>query len=240
MNRFGMNQVGPNQPSSSIVTDEAAARSFIVKVYWWMTLALAITGLVAVATAMNPDMMALLFNTPAFLVVIVAQLALVLVLSAVIRRLNAGVATGLFVVYAALTGLTFSMLFLVYTSTSVAQVFFITAGTFGLVSAYGYVTGRDLTSIGNLAIMALIGLVVGFIVNIFLASSTLSFILSAVGVLIFVALIAYDTQRIKRMAMGVGTDGEVLRKAAVIGALALYLDFINLFLNLLRLFGRRR
>jgi FtsH-binding integral membrane protein len=235
-----MNQLGSNQPTSSIVVDEAASRSFIVKVYWWMTLALAITGLVAVATAMNPDIMTSIISTPAFLVVIVGQLVLVLVLSAAIRKLSAGVATGLFIAYSALTGLTFSMLFLIYTSTSIAQVFFITAGTFGLVSVYGYVTHRDLTSIGNLAFMALIGLIVASIVNIFLASSTLYWILSILGVLIFTALIAYDTQRIKRMASGIGDDGEVQRKAAVIGALALYLDFINLFLQLLRLFGRRR
>jgi FtsH-binding integral membrane protein len=235
-----MNQLGSNQPTSSIVVDEAASRSFIVKVYWWMTLALAITGLVAIATAMNPDIMTAIVSTPAFMFVIVGQLVLVLVLSAAIRKLSAGVATGLFIAYSALTGLTFSMLFLIYTSTSIAQVFFITAGTFGLISIYGYVTHRDLTSIGNLAFMALIGLIVASIVNIFLASGTLYWILSVLGVLIFTALIAYDTQRIKRMAAGIGDDGEVQRKAAVIGALALYLDFINLFLQLLRLFGRRR
>ncbi len=239
MNRLD-NRLNANQPTSSIVVDEAASRSFIVKVYWWMTLALAITGLVAVATAANPDIMNAVVNTPAFLVVVVAQLVLVIALSAVIRKLSAGVATGLFIVYSALTGLTFSMLFLIYTATSIAQVFFITAGTFGLVSVYGYVTHRDLTSIGNLAFMALIGLILASIVNIFLASSTLDWILTIVGILIFVALIAYDTQRIKRMALSVGEDGEVQRKAAVIGALALYLDFINLFLRLLRLFGRRR
>ncbi len=240
MNRFGPNQLETNQPTSSIVVDESVARGFVLKVYWWMTVALAITGLVAVATATNPAIMTTLVSGPAFLVVIVAQLVVVLALSAVIRRLSAGVATGLFIAYSALTGLTFSMLFLLYTSASIAQVFFITAGTFGLVSAYGYVTRRDLTSIGNLAFMALIGLIVGFIVNMFLASGPLEFILSAVGVLIFVALVAYDTQRIKRMAMGIGEDGDVQRKAAVVGALALYLDFINLFLMLLRLFGRRR
>lgn len=235
-----MNRFGVNQTTTNVVVDEAVQRSFIVKVYGWMTLALAITGLVAVATAMNPSIMAAISGSPVFLVVIIAQLVVVLVLSAVMPKLNAGVATGLFIIYSALTGLTFSMLFLIYTATSIGQVFFITAGTFGLVSAYGYITRRDLTSIGNLAFMALIGLILGMIVNIFLASSALDWILTILGVIIFVGLIAYDTQRIKRMAAGIGEDGEASRKAAVFGALALYLDFINLFLRLLRIFGRRR
>jgi FtsH-binding integral membrane protein len=205
-----------------------------------MTLALVITGLVAIATAMNPEIMATIATSGAFLFIVIAQLVVVIALSAVVRKLSPGVATGLFILYSALTGLTFSMLFYIYTATSIGQVFIITAGTFGLVSAYGYVTQRDLTSIGNLAFMALIGLILASIVNIFLASSVLDFILSVIGVIIFVGLIAFDTQRIKRMAMGIGEDGEVQRKAAVVGALTLYLDFINLFLRLLNLFGRRR
>ena len=233
MNRFDTAQ-------TNIVIDESATRSFITKVYGWMTLALAITGLVAVSTASNPGFMQTIVRSPLLLIVIVAQLVMVLVLSAAIGKLNAGVATGLFILYSALTGLTFSMLFLVYTGASIAQVFFITAGTFGIVSAYGYVTKRDLTSIGNLLFMALIGLIVASIVNMFLQSSALEWIVTCVGVIIFVGLIAYDTQRIKRMAAGIGQDGEVQRKAAVLGALALYLDFINLFIRLLRIFGRRR
>lgn len=233
-----MNRIDVSQ--TNITIDETAERSFITKVYGWMTLALAITGLVAVATAANPAIMNVITHTPALFVVIGAQLILVLVLSAAIRKLSAGLATGLFIVYAALTGLTFSMLFLVYTGSSIAQVFFVTAGTFGLVSFYGYVTKRDLTSIGNLLFMALIGLIVASIVNLLLQSSVLDLIVTLVGILIFVGLIAYDTQRIKRMAAGIGDDGEVQRKAAVVGALALYLDFINLFIRLLRLFGKRR
>ena len=237
MNRFGLSQP---QPQSNVVVNEEVARSFIVKVYGWMTLALAITGLVAVTTAMNPDFIETITSGGAFLGIIVAQLAVVIILSAVVNKLSPALATGLFIVYAALTGLTFSMLFLIYTDSSIGQVFFITAGTFGLVSAYGYVTRRDLTSIGNLAFMALIGLIVASIVNVFIASSALYWVLSFVGVIIFVALIAYDTQRIKRMAMSVSEDGGLQRKAAVLGALALYLDFINLFLRLLTIFGRRR
>jgi uncharacterized protein len=235
MNRFGL-----DQPATNVVVDESIERSFITKVYGWMTLALAITGLVAIATASNPEILAAVFGTPLLFGVIIGQLVLVVVLSAAIRKLSASVATGLFIVYSALTGLTFAMLFLVYTGESIGQVFFITAGTFGLVSAYGYVTKRDLTSIGNLAFMALIGIILASIVNIFLNSDTLYWILTIVGVIVFVGLIAYDTQRIKRMAYGVTEDGEMQRKAAVIGALALYLDFINLFIRLLRLFGKRR
>jgi FtsH-binding integral membrane protein len=235
-----MNRFGTSQPQSSVVVNEDVARSFIVKVYGWMTLALVITGLVAVATAMNPDFMQAIAGSGAFLFIVIAQLVVVIVLSAVVQKLSPGVATGLFILYSALTGLTFSMLFAIYTATSIGQVFIITAGTFGLVSAYGYITRRDLTSIGNLAFMALIGLILASVVNIFLASSMLDFILSILGVIIFVGLIAFDTQRIKRMAMGIGEDGEVQRKAAVVGALALYLDFINLFLRLLNIFGRRR
>lgn len=235
MNRFGL-----NQPASNVIVDESIERNFITKVYGWMTLALAITGLVAVATAANPAIIAAITSTPLFIGVIIAQLVLVVVLSAAIRKLNAGVATGLFILYSALTGVTFSMLFLVYTGESIGQVFFITAGTFGLVSAYGYVTKRDLTSVGNLMFMALIGIILASIVNFFLRSDTLYWILTIVGVIVFVGLIAYDTQRIKRMAYGVAEDGDQQRKAAVLGALALYLDFINLFIRLLRLFGKRR
>ncbi len=233
MNRFGAAQ-------TNIVVDESVARGFIVKVYGWMTLALVITGIVAIATAANPDFIAAIASGPALIALVIGQLLLVVVLSAAINKLSAGLATGLFIVYAAVTGLTFSMLFLIYTGSSIAQVFFITAGTFGLVSAYGYVTRRDLTSIGNLLFMALIGLIVASIVNLFLNSSVVDWIITFVGIVIFIGLIAYDTQRIKRMAAGLGENGEVYQKAAVFGALALYLDFINLFIRLLRVFGRQR
>jgi FtsH-binding integral membrane protein len=237
MNRFGLN---PANNQTNIVVDEAAERSFITRVYSWMALALAITGLVATATASNAEILKVITGSPAFIIVVIAQIVLVVVLSAAIGKLSASVATGLFIVYAALTGLTFSLLFMVYTAASIGQVFFITAGTFALVSAYGYITRRDLTSIGNLLFMGLIGILLASVVNIFLQSSSLYWVLTILGVVVFVGLIAYDTQRIKRMAHGIGQDGEMQRKAAVIGALALYLDFINLFIRLLRLFGRRR
>ncbi|MCL4504617.1 MAG: Bax inhibitor-1/YccA family protein [Chloroflexi bacterium] len=235
-----MNRFGTGTTQTNVVVDDNVARGFIVKVYGWMTLALVITGIVAIATAANPDFVAAIASTPAMIALVVGQLVLVVVLSAAIRKLSAGIATGLFIIYSALTGLTFSMLFLIYTGSSIAQVFFITAGTFGLVSAYGYVTKRDLTSIGNLLFMALIGLIVASIVNIFLNSAVFDWILTFVGIVIFVGLIAYDTQRIKRMSAGLDENGETYQKAAVFGALALYLDFINLFIRLLRIFGRQR
>jgi FtsH-binding integral membrane protein len=235
-----MNPFGLNQNNTNIVVNEAVERSFLVKVYGWMALALAITGLVAVATASNPDILIALTSGPTLLVLIMGQLGLVLVLSAAINKLSPGIATGLFIVYSALTGLTFSFLFLVYTASSIAQVFFISAGTFAIASVFGYVTRRDLTSMGSLLIMALFGIILASIVNLFLQSSGLYWVLTYVGVLVFVGLIAYDTQRLKRMAYGVSEDGDMQRKAAVIGALALYLDFVNLFIRLLRIFGQRR
>lgn len=211
-----------------------------MKVYGWMALALSITGLVATATAQNPTWLEQLFSGPGLLILIFGQLGLVLVLSLLIRRLSAVMATVLFLIYSITVGITFSFLFYVYTAESIGQVFFITAGTFALVSAYGYVTRRDLTSLGSLAFMGLIGIILASLVNLFLQSEGLMWVLTYVGVAVFVGLIAYDTQRIKRMAHGIGDDGEVQRKASIIGALALYLDFINLFIRLLRIFGRRR
>jgi FtsH-binding integral membrane protein len=238
MNQFDMNR--PMGSTSSIVVDQAAERSFIMKVYGWMALALSITGLVATATAQNPTWLEPLLSGPGMLILIFGQLGLVLVLSALIRRLSAVMATVLFLIYSITVGITFSFLFYVYTAESIGQVFFITAGTFALVSAYGYVTRRDLTSLGGLAFMGLIGIILASLVNLFLQSEGLMWVLTYVGIAVFVGLIAYDTQRIKRMAHGIGEDGEVQRKAAIIGALALYLDFINLFIRLLRIFGQRR
>ncbi len=238
MNRLKVNQ--PAEPASSIVVDQAAERSFIMKVYGWMALALAITGLVATATAQNPAYLEPLLSGPGILMLIFGQLGLVIVLSLLIRRLSAGMATVLFLVYSITVGITFSFLFYVYTAESIGQVFFITAGTFALVSAYGLVTQRDLTSLGSLAFMGLIGVILASLVNLFLQSEALMWAVTYVGVAVFVGLIAYDTQRIKRMAHGIGEDGAVQRKAAIIGALALYLDFINLFIRLLRIFGQRR
>ncbi len=239
MNRFGISQ-------QAGVSNPTLERAFITKVYGWMALALAITGVVALATAANMEAVLPLLQGPGLLVMFGLQIGTVLVLSFAINKLSAGVATGLFILYAALTGFTLSTLFFVYTASSIASTFFITSATFAVVSAYGYVTKTDLTKLGNLLLMGLVGIIIASLVNFFLQSEAVMWAVTYIGVVIFVGLIAYDTQRIKRMANGLGDpstgaqDGDVHRKAAVIGALALYLDFINLFLNLLRLLGRRR
>ncbi len=225
---------------SQVISNPTVERAFITKVYTWMALALSITGLVAVATASNPEFMAQLLTGPTFLILVLVQLGMVLAFSFLINKVSANVATGMFVVYSAMTGLVLSTLFLRYTAESIGSVFFITAGTFAIVSVYGYVTKTDLTKIGNLLFMALIGIIIASIVNLFLQSSAVYWIVTYVGVVIFVGLIAYDTQRLKRMANGIGQDGEVQTKSAVVGALSLYLNFINLFLSLLRIFGNRR
>jgi len=223
-----------------VAADPAVERAFVTKVYGWMALALAITGTVAVATAANIESVMPLLSGPALIVILLLQLGIVLGLSFAINKISASVATGLFILYAAVTGFTLSTLFFVYTSESLASTFFITAGTFAIVSAYGYVTKTDLTKFRNLLFMGLIGILLASVVNIFLRSDTVYWIVSILGVIIFVGLIAYDTQRIKRMAAGVSDGDQMERKGAVIGALALYLDFINLFLYLIRLLGRRR
>lgn len=211
------------------------------KVYVWMTLALVLTGITAYGVASSPGLMMTIFQTPAVMWgLIIAELAIVIAISAAINRLSLTTATLLFVLYSVLNGATFSLIFAVYTMSSIANVFFITAGTFGVMAAYGYFTKRDLSSWGKLLLMALIGLIIATLVNVFLVkSSGFDLILSYAGVLIFVGLTAYDTQKIKQM-LAMQTDmGEGAQKVALLGALSLYLDFINLFLYLLRIFGRR-
>lgn len=211
------------------------------KVYVWMTLALVLTGITAYGVASSPSLMMTIFQTPAIMWgLIIAELAIVIAISAAINRLSLTTATLLFVFYSVLNGATFSLIFAVYTMSSIANVFFITAGTFGVMAAYGYFTKRDLSSWGKLLLMALIGLIIATLVNVFLVkSSGFDLILSYAGVLIFVGLTAYDTQKIKQM-LAMQTDmGEGAQKVALLGALSLYLDFINLFLYLLRIFGRR-
>jgi len=240
VNPYGVTQSQP------IESNPALERSFINRVYVWMAIALAITGLVAVATASNEQFMQALITGPAMLLLVIAQLGTVMVLSFAINKMSSGVATGLFIGYSALTGLTFSTLFMRYTAESIASVFFITAGTFAIVSVFGFVTKADLTKVGNLALMALIGIILASLVNIFLQSSALYWIVTYLSVAVFIGLIAYQTQQIKRMAYGFAGAGqgdevmEMQSKASVMGALSLYLSFINLFLSLLRIFGGRR
>ena len=211
------------------------------KVYVWMTLALVLTGITAFGVASSPSLMMTIIQTPAIMWgLIISELIIVIAISAAINRLSLTTATLLFVLYSVLNGATLSLIFAVYTMSSIANVFFITAGTFGVMAAYGYFTKRDLSSWGKLLLMALIGLIIATLVNVFLVkSSGFDLILSYAGVLIFVGLTAYDTQKIKQM-LAMQTDmGEGAQKVALLGALSLYLDFINLFLYLLRIFGRR-
>ena len=209
------------------------------KVYLWMTFALVITGLAAYYVAHSDFIYTLYSNQALLWGLIIVELALVFGLSAAINKLSLPVATLMFVVYSLINGVVLSSIFLVYSISSIAKVFFITAGTFGAMALYGYTTKRDLSSIGKYLFMALIGLIIATVVNIFMKSSGLDMIISYAGVLIFVGLTAYDTQKIKEMCQSVDYIDESTQKLALLGALSLYLDFINLFIYLLRIFGRR-
>jgi FtsH-binding integral membrane protein len=215
-------------------------RGLFSQIYAWMAAGLLVTGAVAAAVATSPTLSGLVFDNPLLYVALIAlEIALVFVLSLAIGRLSPTLATALFVAYAALNGLTLAWIFLIYTRTSIATTFFVTAGTFGVMSLIGYTTGRDLTTLRNFLLMGLIGFLIGTIVNIFWASSALYGILTYTGIVIFVGLVAADTQRIKRMALQASDEASAGR-LAILGALQLYLDFVNLFLLLLRVFGGRR
>lgn len=210
------------------------------KVYVWMTLALVITGFTSYGVATSPGILQAIYtNQILFWGLIIAEFALVIGVSAAINRLSLTVATLMFILYSVINGALLSYIFLVYTASSIATVFFITAGTFAAMAMIGYTTKTDLTSIGKMLFMALIGLIIATIVNMFIKSSGFTLILSYVGVLIFVGLTAYDSQKIKQMLLQAPDAGEGAQKVALLGALTLYLDFINLFLYLLRIFGRR-
>ncbi len=220
---------------------QAAFPVLMRKVYTWMTLALVLTGLTAYGVATSPGiMMALYSNSALMWGLVIAEFALVIGISAAINRLSLATATLMFVAYSVINGAMLSSIFMIYTAASIASVFFITAATFAVMALIGYTTKTDLTSVGKLLFMALIGLVIATIVNMFIGSSTLTMICSYVGVLIFVGLTAYDSQKIKNMLIQAPDAGESSQKLALLGALTLYLDFINLFIYLLRIFGDRR
>ena len=211
------------------------------KVFIWMALALGITGVTAYGVATTPSLLiAIVTNKALFWGLIIAELALVFAVSGAINRLSLATATLLFVLYSVVNGATLSVIFLAYSMPAIIQTFFITAGTFGVMALVGYTTKTDLTSLGKLLFMALIGLVIATVVNMFVGSTGFDYILSYVGVLIFVGLTAYDTQKIKQMCMQAPDAGEHMQKLALLGALSLYLDFINLFLYLLRIFGNNK
>jgi FtsH-binding integral membrane protein len=225
-------------------------RAHMVRVYNYMVIALVLTGVFAYGTfslafqevggqLAYTALGAALFGSPFMWVVVLAPLALVFFISFRISRLSVGAAQATFWIFSALLGISLATIFAVYTMESITQVFFIAAATFGAMSLYGYTTKRDLSGFGSFLIMGLIGVIIASIVNLFLASSALGFAISIIGVLVFVGLTAYDTQKIKEMYY-VGDDGTVAGRKAIMGALSLYLDFINLFLLLLRLFGQSR
>ena len=210
------------------------------KVYVWMTLALVITGFTAYGVANSPGILQAIYgNRIVFWGLMIAELALVIGVSGAINRLSLSVATLMFVLYSVINGVLMSYIFLVYTASSISTVFLITAGTFAAMAVIGYTTKTDLSSMGKYLLMALIGLIIATLVNLFIKSDGMTLILSYVGVLVFVGLTAYDSQKIKQMLLEAPDAGEVGQKLALLGALTLYLDFVNLFIHLLAIFGKK-
>jgi len=216
-------------------------QSFVTRVYGWMCFALAITAFSAFYVASDRVLLKMIFaNRMIFFGLIVAELLAVIFMTAAINKISSFTATCLFVSYSVLNGVTLSVILLVYTATSVASAFFATSATFAVMSCWGWYTKKDLTTLGSLCSMALIGIIIASIVNLFLQNSMMYWITTYVGVLVFVGLTAYDTQKIKQMSASFEAGSEQAKKSALLGALALYLDFINLFLMLLRIFGDRK
>lgn len=238
-------EYGPNNPRYMSRAEAEAAqidvglRQYMLQVYNYMASGVALTGIVAYLTAAYEPLRNAIFGTPLMWVVMFAPLAAVFFLSFKINSIKFSTAQAIFWGYAGLMGLSLASIFLVFTGESVARVFFITAGTFGAMSLYGYTTKRDLSQFGSFLMMGLIGVILASLVNLFLASSALQFAISVIGVLIFTGLTAYDTQRIKELYSELD-DSEVFGKKALMGALTLYLDFINLFIMLMQLLGNRR
>ena len=231
--------------SSSVNRQGSIARvnSFIMSVYNWMAIGLGLTGFTAFYIAHSETMLQMIFgNRMVFYGIIFGELGLVFYLSARVQKIKASTATTLFVVYSILNGVTLSSIFIIYTSSSIASTFFTCALTFAVCSVYGMVTKRDLTSMGGFMIMGLFGIIIASVVNMFLRSPGMNMIISYIGVVVFVGLTAYDTQKLKQMALTQpdNASGAMVRKGAIMGALALYLDFINLFIMLLQIFGVSR
>lgn len=221
---------------------KAAQSTLLRSVYVWMTLALIITGFVSMYVAQSYQLISFIFgNKLALWGMLIAELAVVFYLSARINSISFTKATVMFIIYSILNGATLASIFLVYTMSSIASTFFVAAGTFGVMALYGYVTKSDLTRIGNICLMALIGLIIATLVSMFWQNSMLQMIITYVGVILFVGLTAYDSHKIKRLLTADGIEvTEETQKIALLGALTLYLDFINLFLYLLRLLGDRK
>ncbi len=226
--------------ASRTSTYDASLRAYMVKVYNFMAIALGISGAVAFLVANSPALMSLFFGTPLAWVVMLAPLGFVFFFSYKLQSISAEKAKTYLWIYSGLMGLSLASIFVIYTGTSVARIFFITSSVFGAMSLYGYATKKDLSGLGSFLIMGLIGLMIASLVNIFLKSSALEFALSVIGVFIFIGLTAYDTQRIKQTYYHFAGNSEMVAKMAVLGALNLYMDFINLFLMMLRFFGDRK
>ena len=248
---FNKQTTSVRSSASEAILDQGL-RNYMLKVYNYMGSALLLTGFIALftfklaaVTGPNGELIRLtslgnsLYNSGLAWVVMLAPLGVVFYMSFGIAKMSASKAQTVFWIFAALMGLSLSSIFIAYTGTSITRVFFITAGTFGAMSIYGYTTKRDLTKLGSFLMMGLIGIIIASFVNIFMKSSMMYFVISILGVLIFVGLTAYDTQKIKNMYLA-SDSGELMGKKAIMGALTLYLDFINLFIMLLRLFGQRR
>lgn len=220
---------------------ERSISEVFTKVFGWMFGGLLVTGLTAFYTASTPWLLERIFSNNIYWIgLLIAELVLVITLTARVYKMSKAAAITSFILYSIVNGLTLSVIFLAYTLSSIASVFFISAGMFGIMALYGYTTKKDLSKIGSILLMALIGIILASVVNLFLVNNTFSFIIAIVAVIIFVGLTAYDVQKIKSMAYQVENDDEFMTKFAIIGALTLYLDFINLFLQLLRIFGKSR
>lgn len=246
-----MNNYSPN--GSIIEQSGSRVQTYMSHVYGWMTVGLALTGFVAWFASNNQGVLELLFTfertsrgytvsmSMFSWILIAAQLGLVFVLSGMINRLSGTAATAMFMLYSALTGLTLTSIFIMYTASSIVSVFFITSGMFAALAFYGYTTKRDLSGLGRFLFMGLVGIVIASLVNIFMQSAPLMWAITYIGVFIFAGLTAYDTQKLKAFGEQLSTDDpSVFRRYAIFGALTLYLDFINLFIMLLRIFGERR
>ena len=234
----------PIQGQAQSVEYDEGLRSYMLGVYNYMAAGVALTGVTAYATASyaisNPSVAQAIYGSPLRWVIMLAPLALVFLLAGGIQRMSVGAAQATFWIYAAIMGVSLSSIFLVYAHASIAQMFFLTAASFGALSLFGYTTKRSLSGIGNFCFMGLIGIILASIVNIFIGSSAMSFGISVLGILIFAGLTAFDTQRIKETYFAVQGDTVAMSKSAIMGALNLYLDFINMFLFMLRLFGSSR
>jgi FtsH-binding integral membrane protein len=236
-----MNNLNNYNEQSINLDSSAVSRSFVANVFSYMTLALVISGAAAYWFAASGNLLALLQgNSLLMWAVMLAPIGMVLVMSFAFNRLSLTALMGLFLAYSLVNGISLSFIFLVYSMAAIAKVFFITAGLFATMAVVGYTTKTDLTNLGSILMMAVIGIVIASLVNMFLGSETMDYIISCVGVLVFTGLVAYDTQKIKRIGAGVEYGTATSGKLALMGALSLYLDFINLFLFLLRVFGGRR